>query len=169
MKTAIILAMHGIPPKDFPKNESGEFFRLGAQIDRARSEERAALIRRRDELDRKMRNWPRTKENDPYHAWSLQLADSLSKLTGKRAIAGFNEFCAPTIKEAVAAAVEDRAERVVIVTPMMTRGGEHSEREIPAAVDEAKKQYPNVSFLYAWPFDLHEVAAFLASHVAHFE
>ena len=168
MKTVIALAMHGIPPNDFPRNESAEFFRLNGQIGRATGEERAALIKRRDELDVKMRNWPRTKENDPYQAWSLELAASLSEVTGNTVITGFNEFCAPALDEAIEQAVQAGAEQVVVVTAMMTRGGEHSEVEIPSAVNEAQKKHPDISFVYAWPFNVDEVAKFLADHVGHF-
>jgi sirohydrochlorin cobaltochelatase len=169
MRTVVILAMHGIPPNDFPRSDSAEFFRLGGQIGRAQGEEKAALIRRRAELDGKMRNWPRTEENDPYHAWSLELAEAMQKVTGNKVIAAFNEFCAPTLGEAIEQAISGGADRVVVVTAMMTRGGEHSEVEIPEAVDEAKKRYPNVSFVYAWPFDVNEVARFLAGHIAQFD
>ena len=32
--------------------------------------------------------------------------------------------------------------KVLVVTPMMTRGGEHVEREIPAAVARARRRHP---------------------------
>jgi sirohydrochlorin ferrochelatase len=45
---------------------------------------------------------------------------------------------------------------------MVTRGGEHSERDIPEAVQAAEKQYPDVEFRYVWPLDLQAVAEFFA-------
>jgi sirohydrochlorin ferrochelatase len=48
---------------------------------------------------------------------------------------------------------------------MMTRGGEHSEIEIPQAVKAAQKKYPQTSFIYIWPFDTEEVAEFLSSQI----
>ncbi len=75
MKTAIVLAMHGAPPNDFPKNEIGELFGLHARLEHASGRERAALKRRHEELEAKMRAWPRTIQNDPFFAGSLELAN----------------------------------------------------------------------------------------------
>ena len=33
MKTVLILTMHGIPPKDFPRREIGEYFSLHTQME----------------------------------------------------------------------------------------------------------------------------------------
>ena len=49
-----------------------------------------------------------------------------------------------------------------MITPMLTPGGEHSEVEIPAQVDEARVRHPGVEFAYAWPYAMSDVAAFLA-------
>lgn len=168
MKTVIVLAMHGMPPKDFPRRETAELFRLGSQLEHAGGEEKAAMKRRHDEMDDKMRNWPRTKENDPYNAWSLELAASLSEVTGNEVIVGFNEFCAPDLDRAIEQAVECGAEQVTVVTLMITRGGNHSEVDIPSAVDQAKKRHPETTFVYAWPFDVSPVAQFLATHISNF-
>ena len=35
MKTILILTMHGIPPKDFPRREIGEYFGLHTQMENA--------------------------------------------------------------------------------------------------------------------------------------
>jgi len=35
---------------------------------------------------------------------------------------------------------------------MLTQGGDHAERDIPAAISRAAKAFPNASFVYAWPF-----------------
>lgn len=80
-------------------------------------------------------------------------------------VVGFNEFCAPSLEEALDQAVRFEAERVVILTPMLTRRGEHSELHIPAAVAGAKARHPSVEFAYAWPYAAGEVAAFLAAHI----
>ena len=55
---------------------------------------------------------------------------------------------------------------MVVVTPMMTRGGEHSEVDIPAAVDEAGKRHPETRYVYVWPFDTAAVAGFLANQIS---
>lgn len=46
---------------------------------------------------------------------------------------------------------------------MMTQGGEHSEVDIPAAIQRARKKFPTITFTYLWPFDVNEVAYFLAN------
>jgi sirohydrochlorin cobaltochelatase len=48
---------------------------------------------------------------------------------------------------------------------MMTRGGEHAEVDIPAAIDRSRERHPGISIQYAWPFDTTEIADFLASQI----
>ncbi len=163
MKTVIVLAMHGAPPSDFPKNELAEFFRLHNRIGSIKKSE--ALLRRYRELEAKMRRWPRNPQNDPYFEGAMNLANDLSKVTGLKVIVGFNEFCAPSLKEALEKAAEEGGKKVIVVTPMMTRGGEHSEIEIPNTVKAVQKKYPQVSFIYIWPFETEEVAKFLSSQI----
>ena len=168
MRTVIVLAMHGAPPNDFSKNEIGELFGLHAHLEHASGPERAALVRRHEELSAKMRAWPRTAQNDPFHAGSLELARELRLATDLEVIAAFNEFCAPTLDEAFDQAQKQGAERVVVITPMMTRGGEHSEADIPRAIQRAQEMYPNIEIAFAWPFDVKRVAEFLAEQAADF-
>ncbi len=169
MKTVIVLVMHGAPPRDFPRQEAGEFFSLGSRLRQpGGGPERAAMQQRHAELEAKMRAWPRTPENDPFHAASVAMAEELKKATGNDVIAGFGEFCAPTMDEAMDQAAAGKPERVVVITPMMTRGGEHSEAEIPAAVRKSQERHPATKFLYVWPFELPEVARFLATQIDHF-
>lgn len=163
-KTVIVLAMHGEPPQDFPRDEFARFFSLHARLKftemrGAELEETYAL------LDAKIRNWPRTAENDPFHASSQEMARQLSKVTGSEVIVGFNEFCAPTLGEALEEAVARKPEKIIVITPMMTPGGGHSEREIPAAIREAQDRHPDVPIRYAWPFNLSKVAQFLAEQI----
>lgn len=168
MKTIIVLAMHGAPPNDFPQRELGELFGLHARLDHTQGLERAALERRHAELDAKMRAWPRTAQNDPFYIGSQALAAELVCVTEYPVIVGFNEFCAPSLDEAFDRAVEQGASRIIVVTPMVTRGGEHSEADIPAAVRRAQTRHPGLSLLYAWPFATPCVAQFLAAQVEHF-
>jgi sirohydrochlorin ferrochelatase len=48
---------------------------------------------------------------------------------------------------------------------MMTRGGEHSEVDIPAAIARAQGRHPTTPIRYAWPFEAREVAQFLAGQI----
>jgi len=180
--------MHGVPPSDFPANELAELMSLEMRLRRGagggagamHGEERAAdhrraspagnsaaIERRFAELDAKIRRWPRTRENDPYHAASHELAANLGRAAGLTVIVGFNEFCGPNLDEALDRAAKE-ASQVVVATAMITAGGEHSEIEIPAAVRGAERRHPHVRFAYAWPFDVEESARFLASHIKRF-
>lgn len=166
MKTIIVLVMHGMPPNNFPEHDMAELFGLQERLKRATGTERLALERRRLELDAKMRKWPRTAQNDPFYAGSKELAANLSRVTGFEVIVGFNEFCAPSLDDALNQAIAQKAEKVIVVTPMMTRGGEHSEVDIPAAVQTVQAKNPEIPILYVWPFKVSEVANFLAAQIA---
>ena len=168
MRSAIVLAMHGSPPSDFPPHETAVLFGLHARLHQARGPERDALAHRHDELETRMRAWPRTSDNDPFWAASHELAQHLEERAEMPVLVGFNEFCAPTIEEAVDKLIDDGADRVVVMTPMMTPGGEHSEVDIPAAIDRAREAHPGAEIIYAWPFEPAEVAAFLDAHMRTF-
>ncbi len=159
-----VLAMHGEPPNDFPKDEFARFFALHARLHYAEGGD-ADLHRRYADLDAKMRGWPRTAENDPFYAGSQQMAKQLRESTGLEVVVGFNEFCGPTVEQAIEDAVARKAENIVVVTPMMTQGGIHAEIQIPATVKQARERHPGVSIRYAWPFDPSEVAQFLAKRI----
>jgi sirohydrochlorin cobaltochelatase len=168
MKAVIVLAMHGVPPNNFPERETAELFSLRARVKKAAGTERAALERRLLELDAKMRVWPRTAQNDHFYAASQQLRTHLSEATGSEVIVAFNEFCAPSLSDALNQAIARGAKKVIVVTPMMTRGGEHAEVDIPAAIKIAQAKHPEIPIVYAWPFKVSEVANFLAEHIAGF-
>lgn len=167
-KITIVLAMHGVPPHDFSRPELLELLGWHARLTHADGLERAALESRHADLDAKVRAWPRTAENDPFYVGSLDLAAHLRQATSQDVIVGFNEFCAPSLDEALDQAAARGATQVVVVTPMVTPGGEHSEMDIPAAIRRAQERHPGNSFSYAWPFDPAAVAQFLAAQVAQF-
>lgn len=164
----IVLAMHGMPPNDFPADEMAELFGLHARLAHAGESERTALERRHAELENKMQMWPRTAKNDPFYAGSQELAVHLSEATGYTVIVGFNEFCAPRVDEALDNAVAYAARQIIVITPMVTRGGEHAEADIPRTVQSARQRHPHIPIVYAWPFEVAEVTQFLASQVARF-
>jgi sirohydrochlorin cobaltochelatase len=166
MRAIIVLVMHGVPPNNFPEKDTAELFGLQVRLKRATGAERMALGHRLQELDAKMRKWPRTAQNDPFYAGSLELAANLSRVTGLEVIVGFNEFCAPRLVDALNEAVAREPEKIIVVTPMMTRGGEHSEVDIPAAVQKVQAEHPEIPILFVWPFKVSEVANFLAAQIA---
>jgi len=168
MKTTILLVMHGIPPSDFPDDERNEFFGLSGRLRHARGEELDILLARQKLLETKMRTWPRTMENDPFHAASLELTGHLSEISGDKVIVAFNEFCAPDVETALKLAINDGSERVVVVSTMMTKGGGHAEVEIGECVDKKRQEHPEVEIIYAWPYESREVAEFIKQHIRNF-
>jgi sirohydrochlorin cobaltochelatase len=169
MKTTIVLAMHGSPPKDYPNEKLMEYMGLHHRLEALTGPAREAMAGKFQVLKTELHNWPRTKENDPYHAASYELAKKLETATGNTVLVGFNEFCDPGLEEALTEAVNGGAEQIIVATPMMTPGGEHSEIDIPEAIEGVRAANPNVQIDYAWPFDLTEVAKFLALQIKKFE
>lgn len=168
MKTFVILAMHGTPPNDFPKEEMAEMFVAHARLEHASGKEREAIERRYTEIERKMRAWPRTLQNDPFYVASQDLAALLRQKTEYEVIVGFNEFCGPSVGEAIDLAAKAGAEKIIVATTMMTRGGEHAETDLPAMVKLAQVRHTKIPIKYAWPFEDADVARFLASQIAKF-
>ncbi len=160
----IVLAVHGAPPRDFPDREMAEYF--GLHVHREMAAAQAAPTQRECHLEARLRSWPRTAANDPFWAASMQMGEQLEDSAGSPVIVGFNEFCGPSVPEALDTAVARGASHVVVVTPMLTRGGEHAERDIPAAIDRARARHPETVFTYAWPYDPGAIARFLAEQVA---
>ncbi len=80
-KIVVVLAMHGEPPNDFPKDEFARFFALHARLHYAEGGDED-LHHRYAALDAKIRGWPRTAENDPFYAASQQMAEQLRVTTG---------------------------------------------------------------------------------------
>jgi sirohydrochlorin cobaltochelatase len=168
MKTVVVLAMHGVPPNDFPRQEMREFFELHGRMEMSPASLRPASRSRYQELEAKIKHWPRTAQNDPYHTASHELARALQTEIGLEVTVGFNEFCSPDVDEALEQTVGNGAGRIIVLTTMMTRGGEHAEREIAQAVSRARTKHPGVEIIYAWPFETAGIARFLAEHVRRF-
>ena len=156
--------MHGGPPLDFPENELVEFFTLHARVGHGGAGARDQRPRY-EELEAKVRSWPRTGNNDPFYAGSAELAGHLRRELGLEVILGFNEFCSPSLAEALDRAAR-AAQKILVITPMMTRGGEHSAVDIPAAIHAARVRHPGCEFTYVWPFPTEDIARFLAGQLS---
>ncbi|MBY9013001.1 MAG: hypothetical protein KGD70_11570 [Candidatus Lokiarchaeota archaeon] len=165
MKIVIILAMHGMPPNDFPQKETLDYFMLHSRLENMPGPPPPKMQQQYEELDSKMRNWPRTQENDQYYLTSNEIAATLSNQTSHSVIVGFNEFCSPSLDEAFEESLQLTPDKIIVITPMMTQGGEHSEKDIPEAIERAKKKNHTTEFSYVWPFNINKIAAFLAEQI----
>ena len=168
MKKIIVLAVHGAPPLDFPRSEVAKLMSTHSQMEKAVGNKLTELQRQYSELDNKIRRWPRDSSNDPFQVGSQEIAAQLSQATGHQVILGYNEFCAPSLDEALDQAVDQGAEEIIVTTPMMTRGGGHAESEIPSVIKRAQERYPDIQIIYVWPFDTQDIARFIATQIDHY-
>ncbi|OIK09225.1 sirohydrochlorin chelatase [Bacillus sp. MUM 116] len=67
----------------------------------------------------------------------------------------FLEFEKPTVNQGIDVCIEKGADHIVVIPIMLLQAG-HSKIHIPAAIDEAKKKYPEVQFTYGRPIGVHE-------------
>jgi sirohydrochlorin cobaltochelatase len=156
---AVILVGHGGVPTDCPASLVSDFKREEAT---AGDRQTAALVA----ADRKLRAWPRTAETDPYQVGLTAIAARLRQTLPDHVVyEAYNEFCAPSLEEALDLSVRNGAKTVTIISTMYTRGGIHSETEIPELLKRERAKHPGVDIRYAWPFDVPAIAAFLAQHV----
>ena len=160
-----VLVGHGGIPRDCPRELVMKLKRLEGQ----RREAGLPATPEEVELDRRIRSWPRTAETDPYKVGLESLATHLKPLLdGSLFTLAYNEFCAPTVEEAVEELIAAGATEISVVSTMFTPGGSHAEVEIPESLARLRERFPHVSIRYAWPVDLSLVAAMLAQHVRHF-
>jgi len=162
LKHGVVLVGHGGLPSDCPDQ-------LISKLKRLESQRRKNNLPPSDEeleIDRVVRNWPRTRETDPYKTGLESVAESLQgSLNGIALEIAYNEFCAPTIPEAIESLVNQGISEITIITTMFTPGGSHSEIEIPEEIIELNNRFPKVSIDYAWPFNLGHVSKFLSEHI----
>lgn len=161
-KKGVILVGHGGIPKDLPRDIVIRFKGLESsrkKIGGPPSEEER-------KLENRIRSWPRSPENDPYQAGLESLAESLRPLlSGAGLVLAYNEFCAPTLEDAVEEMVRAEVVEITVLPSMLTPGGVHSEVEIPETLEKLRKQFPKISFRYIWPFDMDRVAGMLRDHI----
>ena len=164
-KKAVILIGHGGLPADIPKEIVEDFMKLHKTRARMGTE----ITSKEKELESTIRNWERTPESDPYKSGLEKLASHLApKLGGFILKTAYNEFCYPSIEQAAHELVNEGVTEVILITTMITPGGSHSEKEIPEEVEALSLNYPNVSFQYAWPYDLEAFSILLSGHINNF-
>jgi sirohydrochlorin cobaltochelatase len=162
---AVVLVGHGGVPTDYPRAKVRRLMTLEAE----RQSRGLPMTDEERTLDAGLRHFPRTPRTDPYQAGLECLGRALAELLpGQPLLLAYNEFCAPSVPEAVESAIAAGASEVVLLSSMMTPGGSHSEVEIPALVAELTRAHPGVSIRYAWPFDVREVARLMAAQVTRF-
>lgn len=175
-RLGVVLIGHGSPALDCPPRFIGELMSLvwgqehpGPPVAAAGAgggHRHQHAGGRAAELDAKIRNWPRGPDNDPYKRGLERVAEALKPLLPTELFAiGYNEFCNPSIAEAVEQLVRQRATRVLVIPSMLTPGGVHAEIDIPRALEALRRTHPEVSIEYVWPFAIDQVAELLASHV----
>lgn len=168
-KVAVVLAGHGVPAIDCPPALVGELMGLqwGAGGHSHGRQAPGSVNERIRSLEEKIRRWPRTAANDPYKAGIERLAEALRPLLPTDLLAiGYNEFCGPSVAEAIEQVIGRGATRVLVIPSMLTPGGVHSEQDIPRTIAQVRGTHPSVAIDYVWPFDLSQVAALLADHVS---
>ena len=113
----VVLVGHGGIPKDYPGD-------LVTKLKRLEAQRRAAgvpMSHEEYELDQKIRQWPRTPDTDPYQAGLELLAASLQPLLhGARFSTAYNEFCTPTLSEAIEQQIADGANDITVISTMFT-------------------------------------------------
>lgn len=164
-KQGVILVGHGGIPSDCPHDLVTKLKRLEAQRRAAKQLPSAEEL----ELDTKIRRWPRTPSTDPYQSGLQAVAARLQpQLNGILFGVAYNEFCSPTLEEAVEHLIAQGATEITVTTTMFTPGGSHSEIEIPEILNHLRPKHPGVILRYAWPFDLELVAHTLAEQIRRF-
>jgi sirohydrochlorin cobaltochelatase len=161
-RAGVILVGHGGIPKDCSRDLVMKLKRLEGQRRSSGHPPSPEEL----EVDRTIRQWPRNAQTDPYQAGLQLLAAELQPLlSGALFRLAYNEYCTPTLEEAVADLVREGATDITVLTTMFTPGGAHSEVEIPEILDQLRPRHPGVQLRYAWPFDLSLVAGMLAEQL----
>lgn len=161
--STVILVGHGAPPADAPR----EWVTRLKALEGRRSVSKEPPGAEELELDAKLRAWPRTRANDPYHAGITELAAALAaRLAPRHLVLAFNEFCAPSLHEAVAAEIARGVREITVTTTMLTVGGVHAEVEIPETIEALRRAYPDVTISYAWPFDRDRIVSLFVEELA---
>jgi sirohydrochlorin cobaltochelatase len=163
---AFVLVGHGGVPRDYPRERLTRLRGLEAR----RRATGAPPSSEEVALETELRHWPRTSANDPYQAGLESLATHLRpQLEPARLVLAYNEFCAPTVAEAVRELADAGVADIVVVPSMLTPGGVHAERDIPETIDALRGEFPHLSLRYAWPVAAEHLASFFADHLRQFD
>ena len=151
----VVLVGHGGIAKDCPAELVSKLKRLEAQ----RRAAGTIPSTEEQELDATIRRWPRTAATDPYRAGLEAVGAALRPLLNGALFAlAYNEFCTPSVAEAIEDLIRQGATHITVVTTMFTPGGAHSEIEIPEILHGLRARHPEIAIQYAWPFDASTIA-----------
>jgi len=165
-RRAFVLVGHGGVPRDYPRERLMQLRGLEAR----RRATGAPPSPEEVALETELRQWPRTPDNDPYKAGLESLAAQLRpRLEPARLVLAYNEFCAPTVAEAVRELAAEGVTDIVAVPSMLTPGGVHAERDIPEIINALRAEFPHLSLRYAWPVAGDHLASFLVDHLRQFD
>jgi sirohydrochlorin cobaltochelatase len=165
-RRAVVLVGHGGVPRDYPRQRLMQLRELESRRRATGAPPSTAEMA----LEKELRHWPRTPANDPYQAGLKGLAAHLRpRLEPARLVLAYNEFCAPTVAEAVRALAAEGVADIVAVPSMFTPGGVHAEIDIPEALDSLRAEFPHLRLRYAWPFAGEHLAALFVEHLRRFD
>ncbi len=165
-RRAVLLVGHGGVPRDYPRERLLQLRGLEARRRLAEAPPSPQEVA----LETELRQWPRTAATDPYQAGLESLAAHLRPgLEPARLVLAYNEFCAPTVTEAVRALATEGVTDIVAVPSMFTPGGVHAEIDIPEIIEELRAEFPHLGLRYAWPFAGEHLAAFFVEHLRRFD
>jgi sirohydrochlorin ferrochelatase len=89
-----------------------------------------------------------TREEEGKEAFFRFVEELRASLPGRRVEPAFLELCRPSIPEGIEACIRGGAGEIVIL-PLMLFPGRHINQDIPAAIQAAKREHPQVDFHYA--------------------
>jgi sirohydrochlorin cobaltochelatase len=165
-RRAVVLVGRGGVPCDYPRERLMQLRGLEAR----RRATGAPPSPEEVALETELRHWPGNRASDPYQAGLKSVAAHLRpRLEPTRLALAYNEFCAPTVAEALRALAAEGITHIVAVPSMLTPGGVHAEIEIPEIIVELQAELPHLSVRYAWPFAGEHLAAFFVEHLRHFD
>ena len=168
VKTAVVVIGHGIIAKNYPADKMAAYRNVMSAVEKSGGEQAApdSLKAQMAAMDLDMRAWPRTAENDPYDASVQQLARDIQKVGHYDIVeVAFNEFCGQDVDDAITAAVDKGASRVIVMSTMLIKGGDHADREILGKIIKARAERPQADVRYVWPIDELNMAHFFVGEI----
>ena len=151
-KIGVVLAVHGVPPSDWP------------QQNRALSE---PMERQDHRISKGVRLRPSTPENDAFSAETEELAQRVKEKGGYDILeVGHNEFGGQSVAEAIEKVIAQGARRVIVVPTMFTKGGIQIEGDTSRTVTALQEEHPEVEIIYTQPpFDPNRQADLIISMI----